>query len=466
MKNSQSILLLGIHQEKYNRNNALASFIFHSLIYTIALTTPLATAIIFIIAAIWALYGIEESIKALALVATIKFINPSITEQYGSSVLTWIVIGAAIIKITLSAPFKLKILKVNFYLILFFIASSIVSFKSSEYIAVSIFKLISFTLTFFYVFVAFDYLREKNISIFSWIFGLWCSILIISFALIPFPGISYFTDGMGFQGVFNQPQVMAIFCAPIAAWSTSIILFSREKSNYSISMVFALSWISIFLTRGRVALASLLISGLIIIISSLFYRRQWLAVIVKGLYSYKVVITIILLMIIIIIFPSQVVGVTTSFIHKGITDRSLSESFENSRGFLVEESIENFSNNPLTGIGFGVSRSKRFDFIPVIEPVTGIPIGASTEKANIVVAVLEEVGIIGTGFFILFIFSVIYKVIKNSPIEYAWMCMSALAVNVGEMIFFSMNGFGLYMLILISMAIFYNLDNHTKTRHK
>src|SRR5262249_33043058 len=89
---------------------------------------------------------------------------------------------------------------------------------------------------------------------------------------------------------------------------------------------------------------------------------------------------------------------------------------------------------------------------PVIDKVTGLPLSAPVEKGFLPTAVLEETGIFGAIFFALFLFSAMRLVVRRGDIVLAWIFFTCLFVNVGEMIFFSAGGLGLYIWLLMGWA--------------
>ncbi len=88
-----------------------------------------------------------------------------------------------------------------------------------------------------------------------------------------------------------------------------------------------------------------------------------------------------------------------------------------------------------------------------VKTFLGIPISASTEKGFIPTAVLEETGLIGTVFWLYFIFSLIRLALKSNDIRWIAMFFGCLFVNVGEAVFFSVGGIGLHLWLLIGLAI-------------
>ena len=148
--------------------------------------------------------------------------------------------------------------------------------------------------------------------------------------------------------------------------------------------------------------------------------------------------------------PESVATQVAEFVRKGEDNVTIGEAFEGSRGAGIEGQWRNFLDHPVSGIGFGVSLNPSFQ--PIIEPVTGLPLSASVEKGFLPSAILEETGIIGTACLLLFLTALIFHGLPKTDLAIAWVLMTSVAVNVGEMVFFSANGLGLYIWLLIGWA--------------
>jgi hypothetical protein len=155
-----------------------------------------------------------------------------------------------------------------------------------------------------------------------------------------------------------------------------------------------------------------------------------------------------------IVMNAAIWEILVGFMFKNTEGISLAESFQRSRGLILDESWANFLRVPWHGIGFGVSQSQYFPFQPEIEPITGLPLGAATEKPNLVVAVLEETGILAGLVFFILILSLIRQLVRHNDIALAWVFFAALFTNVAEMIFFSAAGLGLYIWLMMGWSAF------------
>ena len=154
------------------------------------------------------------------------------------------------------------------------------------------------------------------------------------------------------------------------------------------------------------------------------------------------------------------------YIFKSASSQSIDTAFEESRGFIIFQALNNIENHPITGIGFGVANSETHDFNIDISPITGLPVGAATEKANLIIAVLEETGIVGLMFFALFFLPFLRVIANSGSIALAWAALTAVCTNISEMSFFSMGGFGTYTWIICALAMVLAPPQYLHTRRR
>ena len=116
----------------------------------------------------------------------------------------------------------------------------------------------------------------------------------------------------------------------------------------------------------------------------------------------------------------------------------------------MERSMANFYESPLVGIGFGVPSD--FGRFGSVETVGGIPLSASIEKGFMPTAMLEEVGIIGTGLVLIFLGLISFPIVQWGGIAINWMYWTALLMNGGAAVFFSVGGLGIIMWIVVGFC--------------
>lgn len=319
----------------------------------------------------------------------------------------------------------------------------------SLYPSVSIFKIISYGIISNSIYIGCVSLTDKS-NLESYFVTTWYVVTIFSGLTILTPGVAYYTDGMGFQGIMGHPQFFAVYMAVFFAWIFGGGAVS-VRNKILTRLVLIIAVYTVFSSRGRTAFVSIAVGGLLVLILIFFWGKYNLHAIqehfAKRIYLY--LFATIFLIIGLNIYGNYLYEAISSFVFKDIEGISIEESFESSRGFLIHESIENFKNNYINGIGFGVSYSEYYPFNPVYDEYFGLPLGASTEKPNLALAILEETGILGGLFFGFFATTLSHKIIRSKNVKSILMYLVAMATNISEMTFFSMGGLGLYIWLTI-----------------
>jgi len=448
--------------ELFTLSQTLRVAILIVFLLTVLALHPYASCFVLILLCIWSLMGTAQAIQALSLLVLIKILNPAIYPNEGPiSLLGWVVIalaGARIFIDNLRVTWKIQL--VLLWLLLFSAVILLESIFFSYYRVVSTFKIVSFAYLALAVLIGFKATANKSVDWTSWFLGIWIAVTVLSAPTFFFPRIGFFLDGMGFQGLLNHPQTFAIFLVPMVAWLMGRLLFLPLKGHYWLYSILTLAWASLFLTRGRTALVAVIMGFTVVILIGLIKRNEWRKLLRRSIFSPIFLVLIISYLAIALFRPPTVLEVVRSFIFKDLPDMGISESFKKSRGFLIVESMDNFIQHKWFGIGFGVSDSIFIPFDPVVEPLTGLPLAAPTEKPMLPVALLEETGIIGTAFFTLFLFTLMKLLISNGNLILSLVFLTCLFLNIGEMIFFSVGGLGLYIWLIMGWATYSRLERH------
>jgi len=122
-----------------------------------------------------------------------------------------------------------------------------------------------------------------------------------------------------------------------------------------------------------------------------------------------------------------------------------------SREGQIDRMMENIEDHWVAGIGFGVGSSQQ-----AFAQRAGLT-SASTEKGVLPVAIVEETGILGTFFFVLFISVFIKSCLRSGNQSGLTLFAALLGANLGEMMFFSFGGQGAFMWLFVA-AGFANLS--------
>lgn len=427
-------------------------FLFILVLIWVQIFGSIVTTATYIFLIFYALLSSEKAIKALTMGVILCFLNPGLFpgSEY-SYFLRWVLLFSAACRIYLSQiALSWSVPKYLLYLFIFSIASMIFSLSNSYAIFVSLAKIIVFFIGFSTVLLGFK--QTFNLPWRSWYFTFFSAVLISGISLLCMPE-GYVRNLKGFQGILNHPQAYGVYMVVPTIWLTGIWLVNKKVSSI-LKIIILGGWITIFATRARAAILAAVLGILFTAVIAFFRRPSWnkkLLMIIKK----PVFIAMIFLVIIVMMFPGNIIKETIgNFIYKN--KGSLYENIYHSRGFLIERSWQNFKEHPLIGIGFGVA-SDREKFIVNESHYMNIPLGAPTEKGFLFSALLEEVGIIGTFLFLLFLFELMKPIIKFGDLPSAWLFWTAFFVSFSEMVFFSPGGLGMYIWLCLGLAINYTL---------
>lgn len=400
---------------------------------------------------IYSLRSTKNAVKGLAFIYLLRACNPAFTG--GDLDLALPGIFAVLVcctriyydyfryKIVLPHPFR--------YLTLYVAVTIVLSVLTSKFVTISLFKVLYFYFVATAILIGFSILSTMRTEISTWITSFYASVAILSFPLI-FHDYGYFRDGAGFQGIFNHPQEFAIFMAPFAAMLVVKILISKGGGHSAAPWMICVLYMLV-LTRAR---TSILAVALGVIAGYYVYSRK--EILLTAVFRF---IAASILVVALVGTASYISSVDTqqvimSFVLKEAEGGNISAAFDESRGFIITESIDNFLAHPFTGIGFGVNLSALRPSLPVYEPLTGFPISFPTEKGNLIIAVLEECGIIGFAFFLIFIHQYVKSIRLDGKLVISVIGFTAIFTNIGEMTFFSMNSYGLFLWLLLGLTIY------------
>ncbi|HEV2080940.1 MAG TPA: O-antigen ligase family protein [Brevundimonas sp.] len=422
----------------------------------VALQAPNAQTGLALAAGAAALISTRMAIGALIVVMILRLANPGLVAGSGAfEIFAWGAVMLACGRILLDALMSRgqALSRLPAFFLPYAAVLLTVSVLFSQVRDVSLFKAISFTTVTAAVTLGFAQLRAQGRPASSWIKGLWLAVVVLSVPTFVIPSIGFLRDGQGFQGVLNHPQGFAVFLAPVVAWS-AVQAFSAEGRGRAVVIgLFLISFGSLWLTRGRTGLAAIVLAGLALLLLRPGFFKTAAALALRALSKSWVMAGFVLLIPLVVWKAPEMVAAVQEFLLKGSGADAVTGAAAASRGFIADQQILNFQSSPIFGIGFGVSNSATHALNVVIDPVTGLPVGAATEKANLVLAVLEETGIVGALAFLPFFLALILRLARTESLAVAWAALAALGTNVSEMTFFSMGGIGLYTWLIMGWAL-------------
>jgi len=406
---------------------------------------------------VWALRSAEHAIQALSLSVVIKFLNPVVYPQLRTaSLLAWVVLGIAGLRIAVaSLQTRAPRHPVLPWVLIFSLAILAHSMLVSRQSMVSSFKILTFAFGAITVLLGFKISALRSVNWTPWFTALWTAILILSLPTLFEASIGYKRNGMGFQGIFVHPQLFGLFLAPAVGWFTTRLLFYPiRETHWIIVALTCVSWSFLLLTRTRTAAVAVLGGLACVVAVTILARRDWRKQVSGALLRPVILVAMFAAASAALMFSSSIEESAGEFIFKYGRDSNttVSEAFSKSRGEGISSEWKNFLMSPLVGHGFGISPFPSSDSEIILDPFFGLPLSAPVEKGFLPTAILEETGILGTLCLLPLLGSLIWQVSRKSEIDGTWMFFTCLLLNVGEMIFFSFGGVGLYTWLIMGWA--------------
>lgn len=403
---------------------------------------------------LWALRGPDQAIQALTLGGLIKFLNPGLyPDLRTASMLGWVLLALVGFRVLVSTLSRRGWgTPVLFWLAVFALVILLHSATTSRQGVLSAFKIVSFTFGATTVLLAFQNSTQHKIDWTPWFVGLWSAVLLLSAPTVFFPSIGYLKNGWGFQGILGHPQSFGTFLAVAVAWfSARIMFYPAGQTHWMLTLVAALGWVELVLTKARTGLVAVLGGLLCVAILSVIKRSEWRPQFLSVLGRPLVLLALLAVIVILIWDPSRLEkGVETYvFKHGHDAKSSLTDAYTKSRGAGLSNQWINFLNSPFVGHGFGITPYNDPDAVQLLDPLFGLPLSAPTEKGFLPTAILEETGILGTFFLLLLLNALIKYASGRGDIAVMWTFFTSILVNVGEMVFFSFGGLGLYTWLII-----------------
>jgi hypothetical protein len=434
---------------KSNFKISLNSHVWFPLLAIILRLIPATADFSYLILAVYSLLGRQQIIEALLLSWVFTVLNSSLVPvvEYASFT-RYIIILACFTSIFFRLNFRKieKITLVTFGLGIFFIIHSIFFSKIPE---VSILKGLNWIVVIMTLLLAWqnmDSLEHKDTE--KQITRILSIIVLFSMLVFLFLDTGFNVNTRYFQGVLNHPQAFGMTAAALSAIFIGQLFDQNRSTLFLVIMIIlciSLTIISGSRTAGTALLLAVIISSLIFMtpiikkIKSLSYISRDKSFFLLGFF------------ILIILSFNNVYDVMSGFITKTneVSVGSIINAYKISRGVLYIPMIDNILESPLKGIGFGLASDlTNMD----IKYFKGIPVSAPIEKGILPLAILEEVGVFGFIFFMIWILILIRLAINNS-FRTLIVLLTILLFNLGEAGLFSANGYGMLYLIVITSII-------------
>lgn len=377
-----------------------------------------------------------NAMKSIIIGFTIFFLNPGVVK-IGSNIqlIRWILLFIGLYTISKSKNiYKRENLFFLLTMYIWALYNLLTSMFNSGDITLSLLKLISFSFSFF---VIISYVNNTEYDWKLWLLGYDTALVIASVPML-FTPIGKMRNGVFFQGIWNHPNGFAVM---ISILSVMLIYMlnsnSYRKYKYIILSNLIVSFPMLIMTESRTGIICVLITSMVFIVIQIKEK-------LLGKMSFKYILSFICISLIVFI-----IAVASKSIIKDYLDKMIYKGAEGnilySSQSILGDLWEDIERKPVFGNGFGVDSS-------TVSNEEGLKLTNPVEKRNLILAVLAESGIVGLLIFTVLILSLIsFKNRKSLILKEDIILLSVLLVNMSEMMFFSANGIGIFLFLIIGI---------------
>lgn len=436
--------------------NSKAVLLMLAVAVTLRLASTSTANLSYFIVAGYALFGRAHVIHALALSFLFSMLSPAIAPEASlAAVGRYAVVAASALSVLMRSGWLGKTaLRVGYPTLATLALGALLvghSVLVSPIVDVSVLKVISWTVVAATLLAAWGSLDDeaRNRSAQDIVAGL-VAIMVLSLPLLAIPSIGYLRNGAGFQGIFSQPQAFGPTMALLGAWSGARML-AESRPQWRWVLLTGSCLVLVVLSGARTGGLGMVfgLAGAVLLVPAL--ARRPVRVMLPGIRSRRIY----------LVAGAAMIGALLSgtlltdrlgeyFSKRGEEVTSIGGAYQQSRGALITDMMDNIAEHPWTGIGFGIA-SRPDEMIVDRDPVLGLPTSAAIEKGVFPVALVEEVGLFGAVAVLAWIWMVVRRASRASVTALA-LVLTTLLLNMGENTFFSTGGLGLLPLILLAWA--------------
>jgi hypothetical protein len=326
------------------------------------------------------------------------------------------------------------------------------SYAFSQMADVSLLKSIAWTITILTVTCIWGTLdeRNRNLALTDIFLGVTFTLL-VSIPLISSP-VGFLRNGVGFQGILNQPQLFGVTAGLLLTYATAKALSGRSHQTI-IYLILSMAAASVFLSKARVAMLSPVLAITASLAFSLISKRLSSSML-NGLKRPLPWVFLALVIVLLTLRLDTIQSYLSDFLSKGRRAgfTSIFEAYSNSRGVKVEQMQRNISSDPWVGVGFGMPSGPAYMMEIKRDPIFDLPVGAPVEKGMLPLAVFEETGIIGFAIFMIWMIIALFSASGGTSGQLP-IFMYILISNLVEATLLSPGGLGLVFLILLGWCI-------------
>ena len=341
-------------------------------------------------------------------------------------------------------------------LTIFCAVAALCSIATGYFTAIALIKVLVFWMgmTGFFAFVA--TIRERRIDTTEWFVAQTVAIVMLSVLSLALGVAQNFKGEKVMHNMYNMAFYHSQTAGPVFAlliiYLLCVLLFARHRNRWVCLPVLGFLAYGLYLTRSRTGLGTVIVGIVLVTGLALAWGRGRRFAIRLNYPRWTIVAVFLVLAAGAALYEVGTQGGFTAavvdFLIKSVdnAEEAVVANILSSRSGLIAASLENFRESPVIGIGFGVSKTQYFRENATL-------FYAPVEKGFLPTALLEEVGVIGTSAFVLFMATMFVGLVRTRNIPGVAMLASLLVLNLGEAGLFALGGHGAYMWLFVMGGI-------------
>jgi len=337
-------------------------------------------------------------------------------------------------------------------LTVFVFVAAVLSILTQYFVPIALLKLVNFTITSFAILASAKVMQLRRSDMTEWYVSIILTTVVLGLATMALGIGNNFRGAETVASYFNGPFYHSNCLGPMAAmmvvYLVCVVVFGEYRNKWiCLAMIGCLLYF-MYLTKSRTSFGSLSVGIVMLLGLSYVYSRRGLIRLRMKVSRSSLVGGLAVVCLGFVVADIATLGTLSrqlaSFANKG----GQSEGFDlgqalSSRQDMYSFVWQNFLESPLIGIGFEVSKSHYFEENATL-------FYAPIEKGFLPLAVLEETGVIGTFFFLVFLVTYMRSLGNSLNVPGLAMFLTFLAVNCGESMFFALGGHGAFGWLLFT----------------
>lgn len=341
-------------------------------------------------------------------------------------------------------------------LLAYICAMAVCSIMSGWYTHIALLKLFNFWISMTAIWLGMTVLRARRIDLSEWFVALITAACAFGVLAIITGAANNFQRGdlhvdSAFVGAFSHPNCHALYASLFITFLSSVGLYSHYRYRWLVVPLIGLWLLFMAWSASRTSFVAVIPALLVLAAYASPVRsrsgRRLRSTLSRGVLLGGVVMGVLGLVVVDLTSGGMISQRVIAFVNKSEKlDTLEAAAILRSRQGLIDHGWTNFLENPVFGIGFQVATTEAF-------VRTATLFTAPAEKGFLPTAVLEEGGVFGASFFVIFLGTLVTSLIRERNVPGLAVFAAMLAANLTEVSLFAPGGMGLFGWTMVGAAI-------------